>query len=96
MNELLRMRGRDHRRNSAAGANANRRASLRAAMLDMNLNGDKTTSVADALSARDVPFFFTTGYSGRDMRDGYRDRPLLIKPFRFEKLTEIFTELFPR
>jgi CheY-like chemotaxis protein len=26
-----------------------------AAMLDMNLNGDKTTSVADALSARDVP-----------------------------------------
>ena len=43
-----------------------------AAMLDMNLNGDKTTSVADALSARDVPFFFSTGYSGRDMRDGYR------------------------
>jgi len=30
------------------------------------------------------------------MRDGYRDRPLLIKPFRFEKLTEIFTQLFPR
>ena len=67
-----------------------------AAMLDMNLNGDKTTSVADALSARDVPFFFPTGYSGREMRDGYRDRPLLIKPFRFEKLTEIFPELFPR
>ena len=41
-----------------------------AAMLDMNLNGDKTTSVADALSARDVPFFFSTGYSGR----GYERR----------------------
>ena len=90
------MRGRDHRRNSPAGVNANRRASLRCCHAGYELNGDKTTSVADALSARDVPFFFSTGYSGRDMRDGYRDRPLLIKPFRFEKLTEIFTQLFPR
>jgi len=44
-----------------------------AAMLDMNLNGEKTHSVAEALSARDVPFFFSTGYSGRDVRDGFRD-----------------------
>jgi hypothetical protein len=51
--------------------------------------------VADALSASDVPFFFSTGYSGRDIREGYRDRPLLIKPFRFEKLAEMFTQLIP-
>jgi CheY-like chemotaxis protein len=66
-----------------------------AAMLDMNLNGDKSHSVADALAARGVPFAFSTGYSGRDMRDGYRDRPLLIKPFQFEELAEIFTRLLP-
>ncbi len=67
-----------------------------AAMLDMNLNGDKSHSVADALAARGVPFFFSTGYSGHDMRDGYRDRPLLKKPFQNEKLVEIFACLLPR
>ena len=66
-----------------------------AAMLDMNLNGDRSLSVADALAARDVPFVFSTGYSGGELTNGYRDRPLLIKPFQFEKLAEIFTDLFP-
>ncbi|GLK74484.1 hypothetical protein ACFSKM_00555 [Ancylobacter dichloromethanicus] len=39
------------------------------AMLDMNLNGSKTysvaDSVADALAMRGVPFVFSTGYSDR-------------------------------
>ena len=39
-----------------------------AAMLDMNLNGNKSHAVADALAARGVPFVFSTGYSGLDMR----------------------------
>jgi CheY-like chemotaxis protein len=67
-----------------------------AAMLDMNLNGDKSHSVADALAARGVPFVFSTGYSGHDMRDGYRDRPLLMKPVQYEKLAEVFTLILPR
>ena len=67
-----------------------------AAMLDMNLNSDKSHLVADALAARHVPFFFSTGYSGRDMRVGYRDHQLLTKPFQIEKLAEIFTSLIPR
>ena len=64
-----------------------------AAMLDMNLNGDKTHAVADALAARGVPFIFATGYSAHDMRDGYRDRPVLKKPFRHEDLVEVLTRL---
>lgn len=67
-----------------------------AAMLDMNLNGDKTHSVADALAARGVPFIFSTGYSGRDMRDGYRDRPVLKKPFQDKELVEMLTRLLAR
>ncbi|NGN45054.1 response regulator [Mesorhizobium sp. CGMCC 1.15528] len=63
------------------------------AMLDMNLNGDNTYSVADALAARGVPFVFSTGYSGHEMRDGYRDRPLLKKPFMEKELAEIFAPL---
>lgn len=67
-----------------------------AAMLDMNLNGSRSHSIADALATRGVPFIFSTGYSGHDMRDGYRDRPILKKPFQFEELVAILTRLISR
>jgi hypothetical protein len=44
-----------------------------AAMLDVNLNGNKSYPVADALAARGVPFVFSTGYSDHGMREGYRE-----------------------
>ena len=67
-----------------------------AAMLDMNLSGTKNNSIADALAARGVPFIFSTGYSGRNMMDGYRDRPMLKKPFGFEELAAILRRLLTR
>jgi DNA-binding NtrC family response regulator len=66
-----------------------------AAILDMDLSGNKSHAVADALAARGVPFVFATGYSGV-MRLGDRDRPVLKKPFQYEKLVEIFTRLLSR
>ncbi|MCW0000999.1 response regulator [Pararhizobium sp. YC-54] len=59
------------------------------AMLDMNLNGNNSHAVAEALAARNVPFVFSTGYSGHEMRDGYRDRPVLKKPFMEKDLAEV-------
>ncbi len=59
------------------------------AMLDMNLNGNNSYLVADALAARDVPFVFCTGYGGHDIRDGHRERPVLKKPFMEKDLTEM-------
>src|SRR5665213_2757687 len=67
-----------------------------AALLDMNLGGDKSFPVADALAARRVPFIFATGYTGQDMREGYRDRPVLKKPFRYEDLTGVLSRLLAR
>ena len=64
-----------------------------AAMLDMNLGGNKSHPVADALAAHDVPFFFSTGYSGHDMKEGYRNRPLLKKPFQQQELARVFSDL---
>ena len=52
------------------------------AMLDLNLNGDQSYAVADALVAQGVPFVFSTGYSDDGMRDDYRDRPMLRKPYQ--------------
>jgi CheY-like chemotaxis protein len=67
-----------------------------AAMLDMNLNGHKSDDVADALAARGVPFVFSTGYSGSDMREADRDRPVLRKPFPYDALVAVFTRLLLR
>jgi CheY-like chemotaxis protein len=67
-----------------------------AAMLDMNLKGNQSHAVADALAARGVPFIFSTGYSGHDMSEGYRDRPVLEKPFAYEELVEVLTRLLSR
>jgi len=64
-----------------------------AAMVDINLNGNKSHDVADALAARDVPFVFSTGYSALDMSEGYRDRPVLKKPFMYKDLDKMLARL---
>ncbi len=53
-----------------------------AAILDINLDGEMSYPVADELTSRGIPFVFSTGYGGEDLRDGYEGIPLLKKPFR--------------
>jgi CheY-like chemotaxis protein len=64
-----------------------------AAMLAVNLNGIKSYPVADALAARGVPFVFATGYSEHGLREDYRERPILKKPFKHEQLVGSLTRL---
>ncbi len=64
-----------------------------AAMLDMNLSGSKCYAVADALAARSVPYFFSTGNSAGEMDDGYRDQEVLRKPFRNKDLVDVLTRV---
>jgi CheY-like chemotaxis protein len=63
------------------------------ALLDMNLNGNDSHPVAEALSARGVPFVYSTGNTGQGLRDGCSDRPVLKKPFKYEELAAILTRL---
>ena len=63
------------------------------ALLDMNLNGTDSQPVAEALSARRVPFVYSTGNTGQSSKDGYSDRPVLKKPFRYEELVAIIAGL---
>lgn len=51
-----------------------------AALLDLNLNGVRSYPVADLLAARGIPFAFATSYGGHGLRDGDRERSLLVKP----------------
>jgi CheY-like chemotaxis protein len=67
-----------------------------AALLDLNLNGRDSHSVADALAARDVPFAFSTGYSEQHLGESGHDRPVLRKPFKYEELGEILTRVLAR
>jgi hypothetical protein len=65
-------------------------------MLDVNLNGIDSHAVAEALTARFVPFIYSTGNGGRNEREGYRDRPVLKKPFQYEELIRLLTVILPR
>lgn len=64
-----------------------------AAMLDINLGGDKSFPIADALAARGVPFLFATGYDGNCVPAAHRARAVLRKPFQMDDLRAALTEL---
>ena len=64
-----------------------------AALLDVNLNGNESYAVADALAARGIPFAFTTGYSADGMNKGYGETLVLRKPYQADALLEIFERL---
>lgn len=56
------------------------------AVLDVNLDGELSYPVAEALRARGVPFLFATGYGTAGLPDALHGTPVLPKPFRREEL----------
>ncbi len=63
-------------------------ASFDAAILDVNLAGDRSFPVADLLRERGLPFFFATGYGLGGIDEPYRGEVVLQKPFRRRDLAE--------
>jgi len=59
----------------------------------VNLNGNDSHPVAEALSARGVPFVYSTGNTSHSLQEGYSDRPVLKKPFKYEELAAILARL---
>jgi CheY-like chemotaxis protein len=55
--------------------------SFDAAMLDVNLDGEKSYAVADVLIARGIPFLFATGSSDHGDRTDLLAWPVLRKPY---------------
>src|SRR3954452_18857806 len=64
-----------------------------AAVLDVNLNGQKSYPVADALAARGVPFVFSTGYVTESLPNEYQSLRLLQKPFKRSELGDTLAQL---
>ncbi len=63
------------------------------AILDLNLAGENTFPVAEALSARNKPFVFATGYGAGGLPPEWRDRPTLQKPFTATDVSRVLGEL---
>ena len=55
--------------------------SFTVAILDVNVAGEPIYPVAEAIVARDLPLVFSTGYGGAGIREPFRDRPVVQKPF---------------
>ena len=55
--------------------------SFQVAILDVNVANEPIYPVAEAIAQRDLPFVFSTGYGGAGIREPFRDRPVVQKPF---------------
>lgn len=64
-----------------------------AALLDLNLSDGSGYTVADVLVSRAIPFAFLTGYGRAALRDPYRNRPILQKPFQMAALGRMLATL---
>jgi DNA-binding response OmpR family regulator len=64
-----------------------------AAVLDVNLRGEKVFPIAAALRKRLIPFIFVTGYTSDEISPAYKDIPLLEKPTDNRELIAILASL---
>ena len=63
------------------------------ATLDINLNGQRSYPVAEALSDAGVPFAFSTGYGEHGVGEGYGRHMVLNKPYSSRQLVDVLTAL---
>ena len=67
-----------------------------AAVLDLNLAGENSVAVADALVARGIPFVVATGYGAAGLPPTHRNALVLPKPYDPADLTAILARLCER
>jgi DNA-binding response OmpR family regulator len=77
----------------AQGLDLAESAELDGAILDVNLAGQNSFLLANALRLKGVPFAFATGDSAIDSESGFRDPILLSKPFDFEGVKTVLGKL---
>jgi CheY-like chemotaxis protein len=63
------------------------------AMLDVNLHGQESFPVADALVERGIPFVFTTGFGASTLPERFKRAPVMEKPFRLKDIRRAISEL---
>lgn len=64
---------------------------LDAAILDINLGGERSTRIADSLRRQSIPFAFASGYGAAP--EGFEGLPLIEKPYREADVVAALTAL---
>jgi DNA-binding response OmpR family regulator len=57
------------------------------AVLDLNLNGERTDPIAACLRSRGIPFVFATGYGTAGVNESWSGVPVVQKPFQPKDLS---------
>ena len=67
-----------------------------AVLLDANLDGNPVDEIAAALTRKNVPFAFLTGYEREALPEAFREAPLINKPFTRQDAIDIIARLTAR
>jgi DNA-binding NarL/FixJ family response regulator len=59
---------------------------IQVAVLDVNLRDERVYPVAEALTLKQIPFVFASGYGSELEPDAYAGAPRCIKPIEFDML----------
>lgn len=70
----------------AEAMEAARTTEAEAAILDVNLAGDRVFPAAELLAGRGVPILFSTGYGSAGLEPPWRSHPVLRKPYTRDAL----------
>lgn len=64
-----------------------------AAIVDVNLRGERSFPAIDKLMRRGAPFVLTTGYDAAETPERFASAPKLMKPFQLSELERMLKEL---
>ncbi len=68
-----------------------------AALVDVDLNGERCWPVADALARRNIPFALTTGFATAIVTpERFAGRPVLAKPYREKDVLALLAAMLAR
>lgn len=68
-------------------------AEIDIAVLDVNVGGDPVWPVAEILAGRGVSMIFSSGYGTSSLPERWRGYPSLPKPFTFNEVAEVMSEV---
>lgn len=66
-----------------------------AAVVDINVQEERSTSIADALASRAIPFVVVSGHSSDILPMRHRNHPFIGKPYVAERLLGALRDILP-
>ena len=79
--------------NMAAAREMIEQGGFDAAIMDVHIRGERVFPLCELLEQQLVPFALTSGYADWSMPDKWADRPRLQKPYTFEDVRAVVSDL---